>query len=900
MPIKQRIYLLIFTPLLLLIGGLGWYLVDRQVGLDIDHLTERSEHTTRQLATALLLIPEPALSTQGAAFAALALEEPGVEAIRVYDRRQRLVLQAGATRSGEAKNKRVFDVTHPLDSNWEPTSPGYQLTHGLKQLPIQLPQMDLRNRGLSHLEIDFRTEYFRILHYQLYLSTLLIIFAALGLGLILARRHETYINNRLRAIKTSLLSVQPQPRDPGGHDIWRSIDLIINQLSHNRERELEQLQKDIEQTTRELRESLETVEIQNIELDLARKEALQSSRVKSEFLANTTHELRTPLNGIIGFSELLLRGTLTKRQLEAVTTIHSSAKGLLTIINDILDFSRMESGKLVLDEAPVNLLEVVDDCLRLLAPAAWDKGLRIYTFIEPDIRAYVQSDALRLKQILTNLLNNAIKFTEQGHIEIQLKSAPQGEHQCGIELSVADTGIGLSPEQKNQLFRAFEQLEADQRRRFSGTGLGLVITRYLCEQMGGEIGVDSEKGAGSRFWISLPLKPDHSRSLKTASGDSDQNTILIWDDDAIAVRSLTSSLDLLNLPWAILPTDQEQQAQNIIDNLSGNIAALLQSVETPPPETLDKRIDRETRRRIHMTPPNMDPGDHQAHISYPCTPISLSACLIDPQEEDSGTLMPAPVADSELEILAVDDNDTNLRLLKVLLMDMGLKVETCSSGAEAVSLCERKSYDHILLDLQMPGMDGLETATILRQRGYCKDSRITLLSARQAAMDDAELKQHGADAYLSKPLSVEALCRLFELNKPAATLQENTSATSPEAVPRPIDLQNCLARARGKRALAQEMLTLFLSSLPETREHIVQAFSERDHSKLASLCHQLKGACSYTGVPKLREAVITLELQLKSDNDPDSLEKSTDTLLQRIDELLEWEQEYDVALLFEE
>lgn len=898
MPLRQRIYLLVFCPLLIIVAGLSWYLTDRQLGIDSQQLKQRSELNIRQLSTALLLVPEPALHTQGAAFAALILEEPGVESIRVYDNQQRLVLQAGASKLLSQTQKPVFDVSDPLASDWQPVSPGFSLRHNLTKMPIQLPSVDLRNSGLSHIEIDYRTDFFRLLQYQLYLSTVLIVLASLGLGLILARRHEVYVSNRLEALKAELLTIKPGARDPGTQDIWRSLKQIISQLSHNRERELEQLENDIEQTTRELRESLETVEIQNIELDLARKEALQSSRVKSEFLANTTHELRTPLNGIIGFSEILLRGTLTKRQFEAVSTIQNSAKGLLTIINDILDFSRMESGKLILDEVPVNLIEVIDDCVRLLAPAAWDKGLRVYTFIEPDIQVNVHSDPLRLKQILTNLLNNAIKFTEQGHIEVRVQSAPQGDHQCGIELSVSDTGIGLSLEQKNQLFRAFEQLEADQKRRFSGTGLGLVITRYLSEQMGGEIGVDSEKDIGSRFWVSLPLEPDHSTVKTHATKLAPKQTILIWESDDIAIRALSSCLDLMQCPWAILPVDDVDRAMAIVDELGDRIVALLQCQQTDIPERLWQRISTYCRHRIWMTAPNSDPGDAQVYVTYPCTPISISSGLKDifDQETDELPIL-SPAEQPDLSVLAVDDNSTNLRLLKLLLMDLGLKVDTCRSGQEALEQCQQSSYDHILLDLQMPGMDGLETASRLRQEGFCQNSQITLLSAHQAAMEQSELQTHGADAYLSKPVSVDALCRLFGLTR---AVSETVQVTEQQGVARPIDLQNCLSRARGKRALAQEMLSLFLSSLPDMRDQLQTARFNNDGKQMTSLCHQLKGACSYTGVPKLREAVITLEMQCKSEIEPKDCEEAVDELIRCIDELLSWEQEYDVALLFED
>ena len=267
----------------------------------------------------------------------------------------------------------------------------------------------------------------------------------------------------------------------------------------------EELQHSIDQATEDVRQNLETIEIQNIELDLARKEALEASRIKSEFLANMSHEIRTPLNGILGFTHLLQKSELTPRQLDYLGTIEKSADSLLGIINEILDFSKIEAGKLVLDSIPFNLRDLLQDTLTILAPAAHAKQLELVSLVYRDTPLSLVGDPLRLKQILTNLVSNAIKFTREGTIVARAMLEEEHEDSVQLRISIQDTGIGLSNQDVRALFQAFSQADNSLSRQPGGTGLGLVISKRLIEQMGGEIGVDSTPGEGSEFWISLNL-----------------------------------------------------------------------------------------------------------------------------------------------------------------------------------------------------------------------------------------------------------------------------------------------------------------------------------------------------------------------------------------------------------
>ncbi|RYD94518.1 MAG: hypothetical protein EOP50_09385, partial [Sphingobacteriales bacterium] len=276
----------------------------------------------------------------------------------------------------------------------------------------------------------------------------------------------------------------------GSHEL-DELAAGINRMAETLQNAQEELQHSVDQATEDVRQNLETIEIQNIELDLARKEALEASRIKSEFLANMSHEIRTPLNGILGFTHLLQKSELTPRQLDYLGTIEKSADSLLGIINEILDFSKIEAGKLVLDSIPFNLRDLLQDTLTILAPAAHAKQLELVSLVYRDTPLALIGDPLRLKQILTNLVSNAIKFTREGTIVARAEMVEDHEDSVQLRISVQDTGIGLSNQDVRALFQAFSQADNSLSRQPGGTGLGLVISKRLIEQMGGEIGVDS-------------------------------------------------------------------------------------------------------------------------------------------------------------------------------------------------------------------------------------------------------------------------------------------------------------------------------------------------------------------------------------------------------------------------
>ena len=281
----------------------------------------------------------------------------------------------------------------------------------------------------------------------------------------------------------------------------------------------EEMQQNIDQATSDLRETLEQIEIQNVELDMAKKRAQEAARVKSEFLANMSHELRTPLNGVIGFTRQLLKTSLTPSQTDYMQTIEKSARNLLGIINDILDFSKLEAGKLQLEHIPFSLRDTLNETMHLLGPSAHDKQLELSLQVDAEVPDYLTGDPMRLQQVLTNLTGNAIKFTEHGNVDVRIEQIGSASgSKVRLNVLIRDTGIGISEEQQRQLFQAFNQADSSISRRYGGTGLGLVITQKLVQQMGGQIRFESELGKGSVFSFSLDLEVSPAPDRQAAAG----------------------------------------------------------------------------------------------------------------------------------------------------------------------------------------------------------------------------------------------------------------------------------------------------------------------------------------------------------------------------------------------
>ncbi|RSC26988.1 response regulator [Pseudomonas putida] len=755
-------------------------------------------------------------------------------------------------------------------------------------------------RLLGWVEIELSHDGTLLRGYRNLFTSLLLIFACLSLTVLLALRMSRAINGPIGRIKHAVTQLKEgnleERLPPMGSVELDELAAGINRMAETLHNAHEELQHSIDQATEDVRQNLETIEIQNIELDMARKEALEASRIKSEFLANMSHEIRTPLNGILGFTHLLQKSELTPRQLDYLGTIEKSADNLLGIINEILDFSKIEAGKLVLDSIPFNLRDLIQDTLTILAPAAHAKQLELVSLVYRDTPLSLVGDPLRLKQILTNLVSNAIKFTREGTIVVRAMVEDEHEDTAQLRISVQDTGIGLSPADVRTLFQAFSQADNSLSRQPGGTGLGLVISKRLIEQMGGEIGVDSTPGEGSQFWINLSLPKAHDDTEELPLQALLGRRAAIVDGHELARQALEHQLEDCGLSVSLF-SSFEQLLQGVqAASQAGHpfeFAVLGANLGNLSPDQLGQyhqQLERLGCQCVVLCPTTEQalyhpflPNAHGQLLSKPTCTRKLRRLLLELVQPTRPSSEPRHTAGSRVpRILCVDDNPANLLLVQTLLEGMGAAVVAVDSGFAAVQAVQDEPFDLVLMDVQMPGMDGCACTEQIRRWEASQSGPplpIVALTAHAMANEKRALLHSGMDDYLTKPISERQLAQVVMkwtgLSLGTPSLDRATERFPDGNELKVLDHEEGLRLAAGKADLAADMLAMLLASLEGDRQAIRSAREQGDRSAMIERVHRLNGASRYCGVPQLRAACQRSETLLKQDS-PQALQALDD------------------------
>ena len=676
---------------------------------------------------------------------------------------------------------------------------------------------------------------------------------------------------------------------------WNSKDELGQVVHAYNTMQTKQAQAEAE--LNEYKEHLEElIEARTAELRQARDTANTANRAKSDFLANMSHEIRTPMNGIIGFTTLALKTELTPKQQDYLGKIRTSAHALLSLINDILDFSKIESGKLEMDSTHFQLQELLEDVADLFADQAARKEIELIVHRKADVPSALRGDALRLRQILVNLTSNAVKFTNSGEVCVNVSLIENEAASARLRFTIRDTGIGIAPEHLDKLFSSFTQADSSTTRKYGGTGLGLTICRQLVHLMGGEIGVESAVGHDSTFWFEIPFE----RQAKTAEPsyrvhvDLRGLKVLVVDDNDSSREVLQEMLRSFGFEVVAVSTAEAGvDALITASNTKFPFKLVVMDWRLPGMDGLETSTRIRSDERISEIPIIMvtafgrelekKAGDRIGIDGFLTKPVQQSVLfdtlMIVFGQQDAATGRHIMVTEDTLQtdglkgahVLLAEDNLINQEVAINILAEAGVRADIVNNGLEAVEAVRKNRYDAVLMDMQMPEMDGYQATGVIRQDIRLDQLPIIAMTAHAMEGDREKCLDAGMNDYVSKPVDPQELFEtLGKWVQPARESPSTPTASKPRAPAgdtlRPLpgfNIEEGLQRLRGKRDLYIRLLLDFADKYRNTADEVRRALTKGDLKQAHRLVHNIKGLAGNLSATALLEATTALEATIK-------------------------------------
>lgn len=890
--LQTRILIVALLPTLLVALVVGGYLLGTRMA-DLHRSQQRiGENIVRHLAPAsefaILSGDEHVLKR----LAERLVKDSGVRRVTIRDAEQRVLSEARSSNQATDETTgfltQVFPVTEnellfsaPVRLGMNPDGDYEQLFQGdsgtetdeeevIGSVEVQLSTIPLLQRQADVLKLGLA-----LITGGLLLAWIL----AIQVGISILRP----INGVIRAIRQFRSGdldarVPERSRGEGGY-----LERGFNELAQEVQSSRQSMEAQIEQATHELRETLEAVEIKNVELDLARRRAEDSNRIKSEFLANISHEIRTPMNAIFGYTQLLARTELHETQKGYIGTIQRSADSLLALLEDVLNLSRIEAGRVDLEESEFQPETLIEDTLSMMAPAIFDRELELIWHPGPQLGSCTLADAVKIRQILSNLLSNATKFTREGHIAVHADLVPE-KNGTMLQVDVVDTGIGIHLEDTDRLFQAFSQLDSKSSRQHQGAGLGLVICQQLAQLMGGWMEVESKPGHGSQFRAMLPVRVIETDAEKPLS---DLNIRLLGRHRE-TIQALHNRLE----HWGA----QVHQADGSTPGTADNQDRLLVFVSRQDMHNNDylgelEEIIRATPHTL-VVASTLDRTllqDIEQRFGCSCVPSTVGSDalknrLLDHERQaeagkaqTSSPMRSDPHQLDGVRVLIVEDNRVNRQLTMEFLEHAGAHTHAAVDGHSALALAEHHASDVVLMDIQLPGMDGLETLSYLRALSDYREVPVIALTASASAEERQRCEQAGVTDILVKPVREEILLeRIRRATDGSNAAPSKSAAQDTVSTSAPSHAMGRDAEGRLKPAIAD----MVRSDLPRQLATAMELAENGQHQELDGEVHRIRGTAAFCGFNDLADTCEKLRVALDDDPVP---ETTITTLMARLE-----------------